>query len=420
MIKDRKVLYEAKFSSDEICELQLRSFNRVWSQAQNQIDFYSFWKRKHHLPEKIQTLEDLRHFPLLAKKDLNENQEIIFNQFKKFPQISTGGSTGEPTRFPIQIKDTLRGYADAYMARSWWGMEPLEKNILFWGHSHLFGSGLKGRINDFKRRFKDKVIRTIRLNAYDMCPETIENYYEIVARVKPAVIVGYTSCIYKLARFMIDHGLEGTLCSGLKAVIPTAETVSENDVVVMEKAFLRPIVVEYGMAETGVIAYSRRETWDMAIFWDSFLARVNEEDNLSVTSLSRRLFPLINYQTDDRILPQIKAGESVLSFSKLQGRSQENFTLATELNDPLLISGILIVHIMKGYPFIYSVQTEQLPFDRIRIHLISDRKLDLNKIKVYCLTELSKDYSGIDKKAVSFHQSKSASLSLAGKERVIK
>ena len=46
------------------------------------------------------------------------------------------------------------------MARSWWGVNPLDNMVLLWGHSHLFGTGIKGQINHKLRLLKDILIKT--------------------------------------------------------------------------------------------------------------------------------------------------------------------------------------------------------------------------------------------------------------------
>ena len=420
LIEERKNIYGKNLNLKEIKEIQISNFNKVWSYSHNNIFFYKNWKKKHRLPSEIKSFGELDNFPILSKKDLIISKKTIVKQFKNYNYISTGGSTGEPTKFPIKKKDSYRNYADSYMARSWWGVNPLDNMVLLWGHSHLFGTGIKGQINHKLRLLKDILIKTKRLNAYDISPETIKKYYKKICKIKPEVIIGYTSCIFKLARFMLDNNLEGSLSHNLKAVIPTAETITENDLLVIQKAFLRPVVVEYGMAETGVIGYSFRETWNIKVFWDSFLARKLENNRLIISHLYKRTFPLINYQTDDCIIPKLEEDKTLFSFSKVTGRKKENLQIGTVEKKIILVSGILIIHIMKSYPFIYSIQTEQLEDNKICIFLNSDRLLNLEKIKAFFKSELSKDHRQIDFENIIFKQVETSQLSLSGKEILVK
>ena len=144
--------------------------------AYSEIPFYKMWKEKYNLPEKILSIEELNNFPVLTKKEIQQNSELIFSHLKDYQTTSTGGSTGEPTKFPYIKSEMEYNYATNYLARSWWGFEPLDKVLLFWGHSHLFGNGVKGKINQYKRVMLDLLINTKRLNAYDMSFNTIGKY----------------------------------------------------------------------------------------------------------------------------------------------------------------------------------------------------------------------------------------------------
>lgn len=152
------------------------------------------------MPNRISCLSDLLDFPVITKRVIQNSQGLIFQSGKIKRDISTGGSTGEPVRFPVHSKDAVPVYADMYVGRSWYGIEPLDRMLLFWGHSHLFGTGLKGVLNTYKRRFYDYLLDVKRLNAYDMSHQTISQYYDIYRQTKPSVILGYTSCLYKLAK----------------------------------------------------------------------------------------------------------------------------------------------------------------------------------------------------------------------------
>ncbi|MBI3276201.1 MAG: hypothetical protein HYZ66_00410 [Chlamydiae bacterium] len=401
---------------DMIVKRQMERFNQIWGYCYRTLPFYQGWKEFHHLPERIDQISDLKGFPVLTKKVIQENQDRIFQQGRIKKWVSTGGSTGNPTKFPSDPQDALLTYADLYTGRSWWGIQPLDVSLLFWGHSHLFGSGIKGHLKNYKRKLSDFFLNAHRLNAYDMTVDTLKKYYEVYRRSNPAFILGYTSCVYKLAKYIEENQLDQGEKNRLKAVIVTSETVTQNDVALLRKVFSVPVVVEYGMAETGVIGYSYRETWAIKIFWDSFLARIGEDGVFLVSTLSNRFFPLINYDTNDVVTVKRMHESSVLEISSIQGRKSEALKIGTIQRSYLELSGILVVHILKAYPHIFSIQFEQLNSCRIRIHLVADRILDLNEVKRYFMKELGKDYKGVDVDCVEILQAKSLLKTLAGKE----
>ena len=142
----KKKLYQISRSNDEIYQYQIDHFNKIWQKTIAEIPFYQHWKKKYDLPNFIKNLDELKYFPTLEKKHIKENEDLIFFSSKNYTSISTGGSTGKPIRLPVSKIESLNSYANQYLARSWWGIKPLDRIVFCWGHSHLFGSGIIGKI----------------------------------------------------------------------------------------------------------------------------------------------------------------------------------------------------------------------------------------------------------------------------------
>lgn len=419
LIQKRKKLYQNIIDLKVINKIQIEKFNFVWEKAFTEIPFYTYWKKKNKIPSKITSLKELQYFPYLKKKHIVQYQDLIFNKLDKTQSVSTGGSSGEPTKFPASKIDFLSIYADAYVARGWYGIDPFDKILSFWGHSHLFGYGFSGRIREIKRSIMDLVINTKRLNAYDMHPYSIINYYNIALDLKPQMISGYASCIFKLAQFMTENRLEGTISDNLKVVIPTSETISINEKKIIEKAFRVPVAIEYGMAETGIIAHSNSINQELSVFWDSFLCNLSKDHVLITTTLYNKLFPLINYFTQDVVNPSKVTNKSLLSFKSIKGRIQEEFKIRDNNKGFILISGILIVHILKSYEHIYSVQAKQLKECSIQVYLTSNLKINIQNITNYFIKQLMKNHKNIDASCIKIKQVKEAQKSISGKENIV-
>jgi len=420
LIRERIRFYEQEIDPERVIERQITQFNRVWRRCYEDIPFYAFWQDKHRLPEQISSVEDLNDFPMLTKRDVIEHQALIMEHGKVRGVVHTGGSTGEPASFPVSAADHDRNYANMYTGRSWWGIEPLVREVKFWGHSHLFGTGLRGAIKERKRRAQDFLINTVRLNAYDTRLDTLARYAEKIRATQPISLVGYTSCLYKLARYLIDQGNDRTGFEDLKAVIPTAETVSPADVTLMEQAFGAPVAIEYGMAETGVIAHSQRTANNIRVFWDSFICTVGEHSGLTVTTLGDKRFPLIHYRTDDIVEPKVSEAGSLLAITAITGRKKDILKIGSRSGQPLHVNGVFFHHVLKLYPSLYSIQFEQVDEERIHIHLSSDRRLDLEDVRSFFLREVAKDHPDVDPSSVDFFQGEEAEKTLAGKEQLVR
>lgn len=419
LLEEKKRLYKVTIEHKKIYEFQLIKFNSMWEKAYREIPFYRMWKEKHNLPSSIKSIKELTKFPTLTKKDIQKNHDLIFSDLKNHKTISTGGSTGEPTSFPISIREQEEIYASTYLARSWWGISPFDSMLMFWGHSHLFGSGVKGKINQLKRIFFDWLVNIKRLNAYDMSVETVDFYYKEMRKTNPKSILGYTSSIFRLAKYIDEKQLDIGNKSNLKGVIVTSETVTEADIELIEKVFKVPCISEYGMAESGVISYSKIITNNIYILWDLFIATRSDNNILNITTLYDKNFPLINYNTDDRVDVLAEYQNSIFKLNSIDGRIQDVLNIKTKYDNTLSLSGILMVHILKSYPNIYEISFKQLTDRKVEINIISDRVLDLQAVKIFFVDTIKKDHPDLNEEGFVIHQCETIKKTIAGKNQLI-
>ena len=417
LLEEKKFLYSRISGDEDIVKYQLKKLKETWRQAMKCSAFYRYWQKKHSLPVEIESLEEFSKFPVITKSDIQAHQELIFNGLVKYRVTSTGGSTGEPVKFPTSKSEKEYEYTNTYLGRFWWGIDPLDKILLFWGHSHLFGNGIKGRVANLRRYLSDLIINTYRLDAYNMSPETVGKYYSILVKKDPEVMIGYTSTIYKLMKYMDEMGLKQYSSKRLKGVIMTSELVTRADIHLVESLLGIPAIVEYGMAETGVLAYSHYSPYKLEVFWDHFLLTGSEDHRLKVSTLYPRIFPLINYDTSDLSHPIKTCGKSILGLSLIKGRAKQELLIRTKYKNQILhISGIMLVHILKGYPGVYGVSFQQLINYRIKIFVESKKTIILNDIKNYFFKEIRKDYHNICENCIEFCVKDNLPKTLSGKE----
>lgn len=419
LLEAKKDLYGRVEDSKSIREHQVRAFNAMWSKALAGNAFYRAWRSKHGLPATIASLAEIAEFPALTKLDIRRNRDEIFRDLPPHRLVSTGGSTGEPTPFPTRNEEKDWEYANTYLGKSWWGVDPLDPILMYWGHSHLFGKGPKMRVNRARRDLGDWLINTRRENAYDMTPETLSRYLANLRRHNPVAIIGYTSCLYQLSKYALEKGIGIGKQGRLKAVIPTSETVTSQDIELIHRAFGAPVAVEYGMAETGVIAYSRGESDRLCVFWDSFVVEAAADGGLFVTTLNDRLFPLVRYRTDDFGETEEADRGSALYLRNVKGRTKESVAVAGRTGETLNLSGILLVHILKGYPGILGINFKQLDGRRVQIRLSSDAPIDLHGTRDWFFRLLLKDHPDVREDAFDFAQVNRTEKTVAGKEKIL-
>jgi phenylacetate-CoA ligase len=205
----------------------------------------------------------------------------------------------------------------------------------------------------------------------------------------------------------------------LRGVVLTSETVSDADIDAVERVFRAPAIIEYGAAETGVIAYSRDKTRPLQVFWDTFICLRDAVGIVSLTTITPRLFPLVNYQIGDVVGGCDVADGSVLTFDSVLGRRQDVIKVAAIDGRELVLSAILPVHILKGYGGVRSVAFEQHDAS-VSVFVETDGALDTDDIASYFAHELRKDHPDFDPHSVRLLQTYEQQKTPAGKHRLFR
>lgn len=412
LVNDKIKLYNNVSERLDIELYQLKSFNNEWEKIQNNNPFYKYWKLKHNLPQKIDSLSDLKYFPILDKKILKEHEDLVFRN-NVHSKISTGGSSGMPLIFPYSNFDRDLYYSNMYLGRSWWGISPNDNFISIWGHSHLFGTGLKSKFLVIERKIKDYLLGIKRFSAYDLTEQSINDILISIENNRGTYIVGYSSAISKLLYNIKMYNTENRLQNNLKGVILTSETVSDYEVNLVKEVLNTNCIIEYGMAEAGVIAFSNPNNNLLKVFWDSFiLTQINDEAIL--TTIDNKTFPLINYSTGD-ILKNYGNDHSILQFEKVLGRKHDIIFLDT--NDCYVdVHGEIFTHILKNINSILAFQIVQnenflidVNFESVLNSSIENTFFDL----------LKREFSSFNKKQFRFNKVDSIALTKAGKRKWI-
>lgn len=412
---ERKIaLYNKPLSRAEIERIQVERFNKMWAYCLTRVPFYRSWRKEHDLPSGISRPSDLRHFPMLDKELLISRSAEVFAGGSTKQAYSTGGSTGQPTKFPRGRGESTDRWANNYLGRAWRGVQPFEPQVLLWGHSHLFGDGLASQVARLRRGVADRLVNITRLNAYDLSDPALRGHYEAIRSRQPVLLVGYTSAIFKVARYIERNTLDLGDVSRLRAVILTAETASDADIALIERVFGAGAVIEYGAAETGLVAMSRQEARPIQVIWDSFICLVDDGGSLAVTTLDDRLFPLVNYAIGDQVEPSDVVDGNAFEFRSILGRRQEIVQVGSA-RGTLDLSPILPVHILKTLPGIVGVQFHQERPDALHIYVQADHELDLEAVSLYFARELRKDHPDLRAESITFHQVAEQARTRAGK-----
>lgn len=367
-----------QFSDDEaIHSEQLRRLNAIWTETCELVPRYQSLLRTRAVPRIFQSLEEFRQtVPMTSRDEVRSSLKEFLNPKLSQDQFRcTGGSTAEPIRFPINSQEVRYTGAAAWLVRTWIGIKPEDPLFLLWGHSHLFGTGWKGWLNQKKRTYSDLVLGYCRYSAYDMSDSALQRAADCLLKFRPRWCLGYSVAWDRFAE--ANHERRNELRSlGLKAIIATAEAFPRDDSRDrIASLFGCPVLMEYGAVETGILA-QECAAGDYRAVWQNHLLEVLESDDnsgdkeLIVTSLFPRCLSLMRYRIGDRIRGA-SGGTSVVSFSAVSGRCNDFLQLSSGKQ----IHSEALAHILRDLPGVSSYQAIQNDTCSITLNLILQGEL---------------------------------------------
>jgi phenylacetate-coenzyme A ligase PaaK-like adenylate-forming protein len=415
LLAEREALYARVNEPDRIARRQLDAFNAIWAAARRRYRFYGEWQRRHRLPERIDDLAELASFPLLRSIDIEENLRTIAADAAPCRLVRTGGTTGRPRYYPRGPEDDLLHHASMYLGRGWAGIRAGDPIALIWSHTHLFGHGLKGRFNVVRRHVKDWLIGTRRLSAYSLDDASLARHLAYMRARPGMILVGYASCIRKLLDYVERTGYDGAAAK-IRAAIFCSETVHPRDLERVRDLLAAEPLIEYGMQETGVMAYSRPGTGELTFFWDAFHARVEAEQELAITTLLPVRFPLINFATGDRVETVPDGDGPPFRCARILGRARDVLSLPMQDGSSIDTHSDFFFDILQIDDGVSSFFVHQKG-SAIDIGISTGSPEDLRRIGGRFLHEIAREFPAIDRGKITFSMLADEPYTVAGKRR---
>lgn len=328
-VKKEKDFYD--FSNKEIINsYQLDLFNRQWEDVVENVQFYKLLADKGIIPRKVSGWANFKELPIVNRETVS-NQLGEFCNTRKAPDSysSTGGSTGNPLRFPKWSSEAKFCEPSIWYVRDFYGVKRADKMFRIWGHSHTLGSGLQ--------RIKNKLLFDVglplvgfkRFSAYDLSGEKMLQAGDEILKFKPVYIIGYSKALFMLAKAN-EHRRKEFHALGFKVVLGAAEGFDkEEDRAFVSEVFGCPVGLQYASMEANYIAQTHPDGGYKVLWRNNLIECVDEEGNpattgrILVTSLYPRAFPLVRYEMGDIIGNCKKDGMSVFEFERVKGRDND-------------------------------------------------------------------------------------------------
>jgi phenylacetate-CoA ligase len=358
-------------------ELRVRQWEKVQAILQHAYTSVPFYRQKFAqagiTPADIQTPADMAQIPPLTKQELRQRREDMMATTAVKSQLhrnATGGSTGEPTIFYNDQLDL--DYRSAAVLRNyrWAGLEVGEPHLMLWGSAFDLS-----RYASWKGRLTNSALNRYVLPAFELSTTHIDQYLAELRRLKPRVIIGYSSVLLLIARYINEKGISFNM-PALRSIISTAETLSDEQRLLLGQAFRAEIFDRYGSREFGCIAHEceahqrhvNGENIYLEVVQNGRLAPPGQYGELAITSLNNYGFPFIRYLIGDAgrmATAACSCGRGLPLLDELLGRVHD--ILVTP--DGRFLPGEFFPHLFKELESVERFQVVQKRPDHLLVRI---------------------------------------------------
>ena len=241
-------------------------------------------------PQNQWSIDAFYKIPPVQKRELIDFNREIHTPAKLFQKrffVETSGTSGEILTFFRDESWDSFNRASIWRGYSWFGANPWDRKLYFWGYNTAPLKRLKLRLMDF-------LVNRFRIFDYD--PIKLNKLLSKLRNV--SIIEGYSSMIYELANLMEE---KKPVFDSLKLVKGTSEKIFPHYQPIAKQVYGMPIVNEYGSTESGIIAFECPKGSLHINMEGVFVERDPTDGGILVTNLQSFSFPSIRYKLGDQI-----------------------------------------------------------------------------------------------------------------------
>ncbi|WP_223559253.1 phenylacetate--CoA ligase family protein [Chryseobacterium lathyri] len=253
--------------------------------------------------EHAELIENISSLPIVNKEVLRNNIDAItVKTSEKLEKSKTGGTTGKSLEVKFFFRDSQERFAFLDDFRSRFGYELGKKTAWFSGKNLLTDSDVKKKIF-----WKTDFVHHVRYySTFHIKDDYLKYYVEDLIRFTPEYFVGFPSTILEIAKYGIANGYDFPE-NAVKAVFPTAETITDETRYYIEKFFKTKLYNQYASSE-GAPFIIECEKGNLHLELQTGVFEVLDENNqpaqsgrLVVTSFTTSATPLVRYDIGDSI-----------------------------------------------------------------------------------------------------------------------
>jgi phenylacetate-CoA ligase len=323
---------------------------------------------------------DLQLLPFLTKGIIRQNLDRLRSQTaKRVRKFSTGGSTGTPLLFFLGATRVSSDVAARMRAESWFGVSPADSEFAIWGSPVELGK------QDILREWRDRILGTRLLSAFEMSPEVMTRYLDEIERRGCRRIFGYPSSIALLCEHARREN-RNLRRLGVKAVFVTAEYLYDHWRTTIAETFGCPVANGYGGRDSGFIAHEC-PAGGMHITADRLIVEIVDDKGralpagqpgeIVVTHLDTPEMPFIRYRTGDvgALAPDsCTCGRNLPLLQRVDGRKTDFIVTP----DGRVMHGLSLIYVLREIAGIEAFRITQKRLTFFEVEIVRNSQYDPN------------------------------------------
>lgn len=322
------------------------------------IYYHKLFDDIHFSPQDMKDLKELDVIPLLTKEILQkEYGKLSADNIHNYYEVTTGGTTGKPTKVLMSKDAIYREWAFVYHYWSKYGYDYKKSRL-----ATLRGVDFDGKLHKYNPLYAE-----IRLNPFLMSDKNIQLYIKKIKKYRAEFLYGYPSAVYNFCRLSLKKGI--SIDNEFKAVFLISENLYPHQKKLIEKVTGAPIAIFYGHSERAVFAEKEETGYVFNPLYG--LTEINDNNEIITTGFINLKMPLIRYTVDD-------------SAKKIDNRYYEIIGHHTDDllygNDGVQISMAAINFHDDTFEGVEAYQFVQDQIGRCELNIVSDSLADIEKI----------------------------------------
>ena len=310
-------------------------------------------------PETVTGPEQLEKLPVLTKRTLKERMnDRLADDIADAYLVTTGGTTGEPTKVYMEKKAIYREWAFIYHFWSRYGYDYRKSRL-----ATFRGVDMHGKISEINPLYAE-----IRLNPYLLNEDNFEQYLRLIERYRADFLYGYPSAIYNFCQIARKKGI--SLTNRFKAALLISENLYPFQEEMIQSVLGCSVAIFYGHSERAVFAERDERGYLFNALYG--VTQFAKDNTLLVTGFINQKTPLIRYCVDDAVTRLPSGGYSVTGHWErevLHGKRGERISMAAiNFHDDTFT-------LVKGYQF---VQDE---VGKCTLRVVPERELSPGEIE---------------------------------------